>query len=268
MSDDESGESDPPAGTATRTDDPDARGDGPPVLSVRNVRAGYGDTEVLRGVSFDVYEGEVVALVGRNGVGKTTTLRAITGAVTPRGGDVRFRGASITGDDPTATAERGIGLVPEERRVFPGLTVEENLRTGAIGGAESDDVYRQSVAEVLDTFENLARRRHNRGTDLSGGEQQMLAVGRALAAGADLLLLDEPTEGLAPLIVERVVEAVREINDAGVTVLLVEQNVAVALELADRVVVVDDGRVVHEAAAAELRDDGEVLDRHLGVTLE
>ncbi len=237
-----------------------------PLLSVRDLRAGYGETAVLRGVSFDVDEGEIVALVGRNGVGKTTTLRAITGVVEPRAGSVRYRGQSIDAAGPTQTAKLGVGLVPEERRVFPGLTVEENLRIGATGGAEGDAL-RRSVEEVLVTFENLADRRGNRGADLSGGEQQMLAIGRALTAGADLLLLDEPTEGLAPLIVDRVVEAVRSINDDGVTVLLVEQNVAVALDLADRVVVMDDGRIVHQAPAAQLRENDAVLDRHLGVTL-
>ncbi len=237
-----------------------------PLLSVRDLRAGYGETEVLRGVSFDVQEGEIVALVGRNGVGKTTTLRAITGVLDPRGGAVRYRGRPVGDAGPTETAKLGVGLVPEERRVFPGLTVEENLRIGATGGAEGD-VLQRSVGEVLATFENLADRRDNRGADLSGGEQQMLAIGRALTAGADLLLLDEPTEGLAPLIVDRVVEAVRSINEDGVTVLLVEQNVAVALDLADRVVVMDDGRVVHEASAEELRANQAVLDRHLGVTL-
>jgi branched-chain amino acid transport system ATP-binding protein len=242
-------------------------GDGEPVLSVRHLRSGYGETDVLRGVSVEVGEGEVVALVGRNGVGKTTTLRTITGAIEPRGGEVHHRGRAIGGLGPTETATLGIGLVPEERRVFPGLTVEENLRAGATGGATGDALER-SVEEVLSTFENLAERRDNRGADLSGGEQQMLAIGRALTAGADLLLLDEPTEGLAPLVVDRVVEAVRAINDDGVAVLLVEQNVAVALELADRVVVMDDGEIVHEAPAAELREDSAVLDRHLGVTLD
>jgi branched-chain amino acid transport system ATP-binding protein len=241
---------------------------GDPVLSLRNVRAGYGETEVLQGVSFEVGDGEIVALVGRNGVGKTTTLRTVTGAVRPRSGTIRYRGRSIGETDPTATAQLGVGLVPEERRVFPGLSVEENLRTGAAGGAESERVLRRSVEEVLATFENLADRRSNRGADLSGGEQQMLAIGRALTAGADLLLLDEPTEGLAPLVVERVVEAIREVNTDGVTVLLVEQNVRVALELADRVVVMDEGRIVHEAPSSELREDSSVLDRHLGVTLD
>ncbi|PSQ41580.1 ABC transporter ATP-binding protein [Halobacteriales archaeon SW_12_71_31] len=253
------------AGDASDVGDAE-RTDAEAVLSVRNLRSGYGETEVLRGVSFGVGEGEVVALVGRNGVGKTTTLRTVTGAIAPRGGEVRHRGRSIGGLGPTETAKLGVGLVPEERRVFPGLTVEENLQAGATGGATGDAPER-SVEEVLSTFENLADRRGNRGADLSGGEQQMLAIGRALTAGADLLLLDEPTEGLAPLVVDRVVEAVRAVNDDGVTVLLVEQNVAVALELADRVVVMDDGEVVHAATAAELRANDAVLDRHLGVTL-
>jgi branched-chain amino acid transport system ATP-binding protein len=236
-----------------------------PLLSLRDVEAGYGETTVLDGVTLDVDEGETVALIGRNGVGKTTTLRSILGAVTPTAGQITYDGEEITTLDPVETVKRGVGLVPEERRVFPGLSVEENLRIGSYGG--SDTPNRRSVDEVLDTFENLARRRESRGVDLSGGEQQMLSVGRALVAGADLLMLDEPTEGLAPLIVERVAELIEEINDEGITVLLVEQNVSVALDLADRVYILDKGEVVYEGVPEELEADESILDRYLGVSV-
>jgi branched-chain amino acid transport system ATP-binding protein len=236
------------------------------ILEVEDLRAGYGETEVLQGVSFDVEDGEVAALIGRNGVGKTTTLRAIMGAIEPRSGRIQFQGEDVTGLDPVATARRGVGFVPEDRRVFPGLTVEENLRMGQIGGS-TDSSYRRSVDEVLSTFENLRERRHNRAVNLSGGEQQMLAIARALVAGADLLLLDEPTEGLAPIIVERVQEVVEEVNDEGITVLLVEQNVAVATALADHVHVLDHGRIVFSGTTEEVQADEDVLDEHLGVSL-
>jgi branched-chain amino acid transport system ATP-binding protein len=236
-----------------------------PLLELRDVEAGYGETQVLDGVSLDVQRGETVSLIGRNGVGKTTTLRSILGAVTPTGGQITYDGEDVTALDPVETARRGIGLVPEERRVFPGLSVEENLRIGSYGG--SDTPNRRSVDEVLDTFENLSRRRESRGVDLSGGEQQMLSIGRALVAGADLLMLDEPTEGLAPLIVDRVADLAEEINDEGITVLLVEQNVSVALELADRVYILDKGDVVYEGTPAELDDDESILDRYLGVSV-
>jgi branched-chain amino acid transport system ATP-binding protein len=242
-------------GPATPPDDP--------LLRVEGLRAGYGETRVLDGVDLTVRRGEIVALVGRNGVGKTTTLRSVMGIVDPTDGRVVYDGEDVTALGPVDTVGRGVGFVPEERRVFPGLTVEENLRMGSYGGGEATN--RRSVADVLDAFGNLDRRRDSRGADLSGGEQQMLAVGRALVAGADLLLLDEPTEGLAPLIVERVGEIVREANDQGVTVLLVEQNVAAALDLADRVYVLDGGRIVYEGTPAELRDDEAAMDRYLGV---
>jgi branched-chain amino acid transport system ATP-binding protein len=236
-----------------------------PLLSVDGLRAGYGETEVLSDVTLDTEAGEVVALVGRNGAGKTTTLRSIVGSLTPRGGTITYDGEQITGLSPTETARLGIGLVPEERRVFPGLTVRENLKMGQYGG--SDDARRRSVDEVFDTFENLDERRGSRGTDLSGGEQQMLAIARALVAGADLLLLDEPTEGLAPLIVERVQDLIEALNEEGITVLLVEQNVAVATALADRVFVLDRGQIVFEGTPAALADADDVRDRHLGVSL-
>lgn len=236
-----------------------------PLLTVENLQAGYGETEVLRGIDMDVASGEVVALIGRNGVGKTTTLRSITGAVSPTGGTVDFAGDDITGLSPVAVARQGIALVPEERRVFPGLTVRENLTIGQLGDTTS--IRRHDVEDVLEMFENLRERQHSRGTDLSGGEQQMLAIARALVCGADLLMLDEPTEGLAPYVVRRVEELVRDLNTEEMTVLLVEQNVAVAMELADRVYILDDGVIVWKGTSDELSEDKAVLDRHLGVTM-
>lgn len=235
------------------------------MLSIGNLRAGYGETEVLSGVSLDVAEGEVVALIGRNGVGKTTTLRCITGALTPTAGTIRLDGVDIAGLSPVETVERGIALVPEERRVFPGLSVRENLAVGALGG--NDSAHRKEVDDVLSTFENLRERQDSRGTDLSGGEQQMLSIARALVCGADLLMLDEPTEGLAPLIVERVEELIRDVSEEGITVLLVEQNVAVALSLADRVYLLDQGRIVFEGTPEELEANEDVMDRHLGISV-
>ncbi|WP_049986074.1 ABC transporter ATP-binding protein [Halobellus rufus] len=237
-----------------------------PVLRVEELTAGYGPTEVLQSVNFDVGDGEVVGLVGRNGVGKTTTLRAVTGAVTPRSGTVTYEGRDITDEDPESTVGRGIALVPEERRIFGGLTVRENLELAELGGREGAGGW--SIAEVFDTFENLADTETAKGSTLSGGEQQMLAIGRALVGNPRTLLLDEPTEGLAPYVVERVVETITELRDRGLTVVLVEQNVKMALEVCDYVYVMDNGRIVHESTSAALEDDRDVLDRHLGVSLD
>jgi len=230
-------------------------------LRLEGVTAGYGGTTVLRGIDLDVGDGEVVGIVGRNGVGKTTTLRSVLGNVTPRSGSVRFDGAGIADIGPEATVRRGVALVPEERRVFRDLTVRENLELAALGGAGAG----RDVDAVLGTFENLAERERAAGGTLSGGEQQMLAIARALVGGARLFMLDEPTEGLAPYVIEQVVETVEELRDRGLTVLLVEQNVYVALEVCDHVYVMDDGRVVHDGPAAELAADEAVLDRYLGV---
>ncbi|WP_049907282.1 ABC transporter ATP-binding protein [Halovivax asiaticus] len=236
-----------------------------PMLSLSHVDAGYGETGILTDVSLDVGEGEVVSLVGRNGAGKTTTLRSIVGIVEPTAGSIEYRGDAITGLDAVDTAKRGIALVPEERRIFPELTVRENLELAAYGGATDADGL--SIDAVLDTFENLADRTDNDGASLSGGEQQMLTIGRALVSGADCILLDEPTEGLAPYIVQDVMNAVRDLNERGITVLLVEQNVHVALELADRNYVLDRGEIVWEGGSSELEADEDVLDRYLGVSL-
>jgi len=242
--------------------DNEGRTERDPLLSVEGLEAGYGLTTVLQGVDLAVDRGSIVALVGRNGVGKTTTLRSIIGNVTPSGGTITFDGEDITRLDTVETIKRGIAFVPEDRRVFPGLTVRENIEMGHLGVNAAGG---PSVETVLDTFENLKEHEHSEGSVLSGGEQQMLAIARALIANPDLLLLDEPTEGLAPYIVRTIEEVIADLNDDGITVLLVEQNIPVALDVAEYAYILEKGRIVHEGTTADLRDDEEVLDKHLGV---
>ncbi|KAB1191118.1 MULTISPECIES: ABC transporter ATP-binding protein [Haloferax] len=234
------------------------------LLSVRDLVSGYGSTRVLQGIDLDVERGSVVTLIGRNGVGKTTTLRTLLGSVTPTSGSVTFDGKDITHLSPEKTAREGIALVPEERRVFPGLTVRENVEIGRIGGRQ--DIDKPTVDEIIDEFENLVRHRNSKGANLSGGEQQMLAIARALVSAPDLLMLDEPTEGLAPSIVKQVQRKIKQLNDEGATILLVEQNVQVALDAADYVYILDKGQVVHEGPADEVAASDEILDRYLGVS--
>ena len=234
-----------------------------PLLEIDGLAAAYGETRVLEDVSLSVSRGEVASLIGRNGAGKTTTLRCVLGSPQPIGGRITYAGTDVTNLSSTEIARLGVALVPEDRRIFPGLTVRENLALAGYGG--SDEASRWTIEEVLSVFESLADREGSRGAQLSGGEQQMLAIARALVAGADLLLLDEPTEGLAPYVVRRVEELITDLNDAGVTILLVEQNVRVALDVADRHHVLDRGRVVYEGSTTDLDADESVLDRHLGV---
>lgn len=232
------------------------------LLSLQNVQAGYGLTEVLQGVTMEVERGSVVSLVGRNGVGKTTTLRSIVGNITPTAGTITIDGEDITTLSSEETIRRGIGFVPEERRIFPDLTVRENLKMGEIA---TDSQSGLSVGDVLDMFENLAEREHRDGSVLSGGEQQMLAVGRALTSDPDLLLLDEPTEGLAPYVVRQIEDLIIEMNDRGITVLVVEQNIPVALEVSEYTYILEKGEIVHEGPAAAAQNDQDLLDEHLGV---
>jgi len=232
------------------------------LLDLDGVRAGYGLTTVLEGVDMSVDRGSVVSLVGRNGVGKTTTLRSIVGNVTPTAGTITFDGEDITESGTEATIQRGMAFVPEDRRIFPGLTVRENVEMGKLGAAARDT---PAVDEVLATFENLEEHRDKLGSHLSGGEQQMLAIARALVADPDLLLLDEPTEGLAPYVVRDIEDIVRDLNDRGITVLLVEQNIPVALEVSDYTYILDKGQIVHEGAAEAVAENDAVLDRHLGM---
>ena len=230
------------------------------VLSVKDLQAWYGESHVLHGVNFNVNEGEVVTLLGRNGAGKTTTLKSIMGIVEKRTGSIVFEGQETVGLPSDKIARRGIAYCPEERGIFSSLNVDENLSLPPVvkpGGL--------SVEEIYTLFPNLLERRRSQGTKLSGGEQQMLAIGRILRTGADLLLLDEPTEGLAPVIVQRIGEIIRQLKARGFTILLVEQNFHFAATIADRHYVMEDGRVVDTVVASDLQQSIGKLQAYLGV---
>jgi branched-chain amino acid transport system ATP-binding protein len=231
------------------------------MLEVRDIHGYYGKSHVLQGVSLSVGEGELVTLLGRNGAGKSTTLKAIAGVVPPRGGSVQLRGKELTGLPPHRIAAEGLCLVPEHRGVFRLLTVEENLKLGA--RRESP----WQLADIYRIFPRLRERRANGGAQLSGGEQQMLAIGRALMNHPRLLMLDEPVEGLAPVIVEEIVAQLKMIKAAGVPILLVEQNLEVCTQLADRHVIIEQGTVVYTGSNDDFRADEAVKDRYLGVGL-
>ena len=229
------------------------------ILEVRNVDAFYGIGHILHGLSLAVAEGEVVALLGRNGAGKTTTLRCITGLTPPRSGTVRYRGKDIAGAEPHRISRMGIALVPETRGVFSYLTAAENLSIARRASS------RWQLDAVLERFPRLRERLANKGQQLSGGEQQMLAIARALLTGPDLLLLDEPSQGLAPIIVETVMSTIEQLKGERVSMLLVEQNAEMALQLADRVYVIDHGTVVFQGTPERLRADASVMATYLGV---
>jgi branched-chain amino acid transport system ATP-binding protein len=232
-----------------------------PVLELRDLHVAYGAIEALKGIDLVVDAGEVVTLLGANGAGKTTTLQAISGLLRPRSGEIRFHGERVDGVPPHEVVALGIGHAPEGRRVFPVMTVLENLRMGAyrFRGYGKEDLNR-----VFDLFPVLATRRTQEAGTLSGGEQQMLAIGRALMGRPTLLLLDEPSMGLAPLIVAQIFDIIREINTQGTTVLLVEQNAAQALKLADRGYVLETGSIVMTAPAPELLSNPRVRAAYLG----
>jgi branched-chain amino acid transport system ATP-binding protein len=233
-----------------------------PLLTLDGVHASYGESHILRGVTMDVEPGEVVSLVGRNGAGKTTTLRSIVGVLTPTRGTVTFDGEDVTQLPDHERVRRGIQYVPEDRQAFPDLTVDENLRMGDL---RSDGAGIYTTDEVYDVFPRLRERRSQSASHLSGGEQQMLVIARVLVGETDLLLLDEPTEGLAPQIVADVLDVIDRIRDEGVTILLVEQNVHAAMETADRHYVIDRGQIVFEGDTAALEANQEVQEKHLGV---
>ncbi len=235
-----------------------------PLLSVRAIHTYYGDSYVLQGVSLDVKEGTVVAILGRNGMGKTTLIRSVAGLTPPREGDILFKGGSMRGRPPYAVAQAGIALVPQGRRIFRSLSVRENLLLPTSGLARPR-AGRWSLEAVLREFPQLAERMHHRGGALSGGEQQMLAVGRALMANPELILMDEPSEGLSPKLVQHVGHIMKSLREHGHAVLLVEQNFALAMAVADYIYVVSAGRFVFEGTPAALHDATEVLDQHLGV---
>lgn len=228
-------------------------------LTLRDVNTFIDQYHILEGVDLDVTEGEIVALLGRNGAGKTTTLKTILGLTPARSGTIEFRGASIMNQRPFEIAAGGIGYVPEHRAIFRDLTVEENLR---IAERTKGD-YAQRRDMILGLFPDLARLIDLPGTKLSGGQQQMLAVGRALVPHNDLLLIDEPSEGLAPILIQQMMEAIRELSSE-TTVLLVEQNFIVASRLASSYVIIEEGRSVHSGAMADLVDDDETVRRFLG----
>ena len=230
------------------------------LLEVRSLNSYYGDSHILFDVALRDDAHEVVALLGRNGAGKSTTLKSLIGLVTPRSGEVVFDGQNVAGQPAHAIAQAGMQLVPEDRRIFGSLDVEENLVLASLTAPKPWPLER-----IYDIFPRLAERRRSRGTDLSGGEQQMLAIGRALIRDPKLILLDEPFEGLAPVIVRDLMAGCRKLVEAGQTIVLVEQNLAATLALAQRAYIINNGHIVHEGPAGEIKANPDVLQRHLGV---
>jgi branched-chain amino acid transport system ATP-binding protein len=232
------------------------------MLSVRQLQAGYGAAQVLFDVSLEISAGEVVTLLGRNGMGKTTTIRSIMGLLRPRGGEVRFDGAVVTGLAPYKVAKSGIGLVPEGRQIFPTLTVEENLIATA---ADRTGSQRWTLDAIYGLFPRLKERRNNLGTQLSGGEQQMLAIGRALMTNPKLLILDEATEGLAPLIRAEIWTCLKRLKAEHQSILVIDKNITALASFADRHVIIEKGRSVWTGTSAELLSDHSIKDRYLHV---
>ena len=231
------------------------------ILSIHDLSVNYGGIEAVKGISFDVHEGEIVTLIGANGAGKSSTLRTIAGLVKPSGGTINFRGDNITGRDATTIVKKGITLVPEGRHIFPDLTVLENLKVGAY--LRSDDIS-GDIQWVYDLFPRLRERSWQAGGTLSGGEQQMLAVGRALMARPKLIMMDEPSLGLAPLVVRDIFEIIRQINRQGVSILLIEQNANMALKTADWAYVMQTGTILMQGEGKELLENEEVKAAYLG----
>jgi branched-chain amino acid transport system ATP-binding protein len=230
------------------------------LLEVNNLNSYYGDSHILFDVSLRVEANEVVALLGRNGAGKSTTLKSLMGVLTPRTGTVTFNGVNIAGRKSHAIAQAGMQLVHEDRRIFGSLNVEENLVLAGLTAST-----RWPLGRIYEMFPRLKERRGSRGTDLSGGEQQMLAIARALVRDPKIVLLDEPFEGLAPVIVRDLMAACRELAAAGQTIVLVEQNLAATLALAQRVYIINNGHIAHEGPAQEIKAQPEILQRYLGV---
>ena len=230
------------------------------LLEVTGLNSYYGDSHILFDVALRVEKNEVVALLGRNGAGKSTTLKSLMGMVTPRAGSIRLDGGEIAGRKAHAIAQAGMQLVPEERRIFGSLNVEENLVLASLTAPK-----RWPLERIYEMFPRLRERRTSRGTDLSGGEQQMLAIARGLIRDPKILLLDEPFEGLAPIIVRDLLATCRTLAEAGQTILVVEQNISAAMTLADRIYILNNGHMVEELTAQAARGQPEVLHRHLGV---
>jgi branched-chain amino acid transport system ATP-binding protein len=230
------------------------------LLEVTALNSYYGESHILFDVSLHVEKNEVVALLGRNGAGKSTTLKSLMGIVQPRSGKVLFDGEDVAGKPSHAIALAGMQLVPEERRIFGSLDVEENMVLAGLTAQK-----RWPLERIYEIFPRLAERRRSRGTDLSGGEQQMLAIARALVRDPKIILLDEPFEGLAPVIVRDLMAACRKLVQGGQTIVLVEQNLAATLALAHRAYIINNGHIVHEGPAGEIKADPEILQRHLGI---
>ena len=237
---------------------------GAPILELKDVKTFYGSIEALKGISIDVREGEIVTLIGANGAGKSTTLRSINGLNHPREGTIHFQGRNITEESPHNVVKMGISQSPEGRRLFPRMSVIENLEMGAFQRSDRAGI-RQGMDRVFTLFPRLAERRHQKAGTLSGGEQQLCAIGRALMAEPKLLMLDEPSMGLAPIFVEKIFEIIREINDQGTPILLVEQNALMALDTADRGYVMETGTIVLADEAKVLRENEQVQKTYLGV---
>ena len=231
------------------------------ILSIHDLSVNYGGIEAVKGISLDVHKGEIVTLIGANGAGKSSTLRTIAGLVKPSGGTINFRGDNITGRDATTIVKKGITLVPEGRHIFPDLTVLENLKVGAY--LRSDDIS-GDIQWVYDLFPRLRERSWQAGGTLSGGEQQMLAVGRALMARPKLIMMDEPSLGLAPLVVRDIFEIIRQINRQGVSILLIEQNANMALKVADSAYVMETGCITLSGAGKDLLNNEAVKKAYLG----
>lgn len=234
------------------------------LLEIKDLNTYYDESHVLRGISLNVDQGEIVSLLGRNGVGKTTTLKSIIGILAPRSGQILFKGWDVSGLAPHKIANLGVGYVPEDRRVFPRLTVRENLLMGIKPG-QKETSNGWSVDKIYEYFPPLKARDKQKGAYLSGGEQQMLTIARALMGEPEVLLLDEPTEGLAPMIVETLEQVVMDVNNHGVAILLVEQNMRVVLRLAKRIYVISKGKIVFQGSGEELKEAREVREKYLEV---
>ena len=232
-----------------------------PILKISDLKVNYGGIEAVKGISFDVPEGEIVTLIGSNGAGKSSTLRTIAGLVKPAGGTISLQGEDITGKDPTAIVTKGVTLVPEGRRIFPDMTVLENLKIGAY--LRKDDLT-DDLNWVFELFPRLKERSWQAGGTLSGGEQQMLAVGRALMSRPRVLMMDEPSLGLAPLVVRDIFSIIQEINKQGVTILLIEQNANMALKIADIGYVLETGRITLTGTGSNLLANDAVKEAYLG----
>ena len=232
-----------------------------PILKISDLKVNYGGIEAVKGISFDVPEGEIVTLIGSNGAGKSSTLRTIAGLVKPAGGTISLQGEDITGKDPTAIVTKGVTLVPEGRRIFPDMTVLENLKIGAY--LRKDDLT-DDLNWVFELFPRLKERSWQAGGTLSGGEQQMLAMGRALMSRPRVLMMDEPSLGLAPLVVRDIFGIIQEINKQGVTILLIEQNANMALKIADIGYVLETGRIMLTGTGSELLANDAVKEAYLG----